>query len=136
MNTPFANAVSEARGRDVSVNIRKGGGIRAGTGSPCNRDVDGVAVPVFKPPGYTASTTPFLAACKAAAGNGQDEWSGIPDHALTSFAVVEGKELITLSGEEAALFNAVSAAASEIILAEAEAKGVPARAILESLKAE
>jgi TRAP-type C4-dicarboxylate transport system substrate-binding protein len=78
----------------------------------------------------------ILDAGKAASHNGHAAWNGVAGGALESFAATEGKEVITLSDDEAAKFNAASTAAVEQILADAEAEGLAARAFVEALQAE
>lgn len=74
-----------------------------------------------------------LAAGRQASLNGNAAWMAIAEGALTSFAATDGKEVITLSAEEAARFNAASAAVVEQIVADAEAEGIPARAYIDAL---
>lgn len=78
----------------------------------------------------------ILEAGKTASLNGQAAWNGAAGGALESFAATEGKEVITLSEEEAAKFNEASSAAVEQILADAEAEGIEAHAFVEALQAE
>ena len=78
----------------------------------------------------------ILDAGKDASRNGHAAWAGVAETALAAFAATEGKEVITLSDEEAATFNAASAAAVEQILADAEAEGLAARAFVEALQGE
>ncbi|MEM8579889.1 MAG: TRAP transporter substrate-binding protein [Pseudomonadota bacterium] len=75
-----------------------------------------------------------LAAGRQASLNGNAAWMSIADKALTGFAASEGKEVITLSPEEAARFNAASAAVVEEIVAEAEAEGIAAQAYISALQ--
>lgn len=56
---PFANAVSEATGGDLTVRLYMGGELGPGPNEQYNRAVDGVADIVLAMPGYTASTFPL-----------------------------------------------------------------------------
>lgn len=78
----------------------------------------------------------ILEAGQQASINGHDAWNGIAGGALESFAAMEGKEVITLSGDAAAAFNAKSAEAVAQILADAEADGLPAQAFVDALAAD
>ena len=78
----------------------------------------------------------ILEAGKTAAINGHDAWAGVAEGALAGFAATEGKAIVTLSEDEAAKFNAASAAAVEQILADAEAEGIEAHAFVDALRAE
>lgn len=71
---------------------------------------------------------------REAAVNGNAAWLGIADKALSGFAAAEGKEVITLSDDEAAKFNAASAPVVETVIAEAEAEGIAAQAFVDALK--
>ncbi|MAW88842.1 MAG: ABC transporter substrate-binding protein [Phyllobacteriaceae bacterium] len=71
---------------------------------------------------------------KQAAINGNKAWLEIADKALAAFKAEEGKEVIELSGEEAARFNAASAPVVEKVIAEADAAGLEATAFVEALK--
>ena len=75
-----------------------------------------------------------LEAGQDAARNGHKAWAEVATSALEGFAKTEGKELITLSDDEIAKFNAASAEAVEKVVAEVEATGAPARAYVEALK--
>lgn len=77
-----------------------------------------------------------LDAGREAAMNGNKAWLGIADKALSGFAAAEGKEVITLAGEEAAKFNAASAAVLDKVVADAEAQGIAAKAFVDALKSE
>ena len=55
---PFAAAVSDATGGEVTVEIFMGGELGPGPAEQYNRVVDGVADLAFSLPGYTASTFP------------------------------------------------------------------------------
>jgi TRAP-type C4-dicarboxylate transport system substrate-binding protein len=78
----------------------------------------------------------ILEAGKTASLNGNKAWLGIADKALAEFAATEGKEVITLSPEEAAKFNAASAAAVKQIIADAQAEGIEAQAYIDALGAD
>ncbi|MCB1331216.1 MAG: ABC transporter substrate-binding protein, partial [Maritimibacter sp.] len=56
--TPFAAAISEATGGDVTVEVFMGGELGPGPAEQYNRVVDGVADLAFSLPGYTASNFP------------------------------------------------------------------------------
>lgn len=73
---------------------------------------------------------------REAAMNGNKAWLGIADKALAGFAAAEGKEVVTLADEEAAKFNAASAAVLDKVVAEAEAQGITAKAFVDALKSE
>jgi TRAP-type transport system periplasmic protein len=75
-----------------------------------------------------------LEAGREASVNGNQAWLGIADKALAGFASAEGKEVITLSAEEAAGFNAASAPVVDKVIAEAEAEGIEAKAFVDALK--
>lgn len=77
-----------------------------------------------------------LDAGREASLNGNKAWLAVADKALAGFAGTEGKEVITLSAEEAAKFNAATAPVVEKIIAEADAAGLEASAYVEALKAE
>jgi TRAP-type C4-dicarboxylate transport system substrate-binding protein len=77
-----------------------------------------------------------LDAGRQAALNGNKAWLAIADKALAGFAATEGKEVITLSDDEAAKFNAASAPVVEKVIAEADAAGLEATAFVEALKSE
>ncbi|MEM6890851.1 MAG: TRAP transporter substrate-binding protein [Pseudomonadota bacterium] len=77
-----------------------------------------------------------LAAGRDASLNGNAAWLEIADKALASFAETEGKEVITLSPEEAARFNDASVEVVEEIITGAEADGIDARAYISALAAE
>jgi TRAP-type transport system periplasmic protein len=61
-------------------------------------------------------------------------WFEVAGKALADFAATEGKEVIELSTEEAAKFNAASAAVVGQVIDEAEGEGIEARAFVEALK--
>ena len=75
-----------------------------------------------------------IEAGKDAARNGHKAWAEVAVSALDAFAKTEGKEVITLSDEEIAKFNAASAPVVEEVVAEVEASGAGARAYVEALK--
>jgi TRAP-type C4-dicarboxylate transport system substrate-binding protein len=75
-----------------------------------------------------------LEAGKEAARNGQKAWADVANAGLEQFVKTEGKELITLSDDEIAKFNAASAPVVEKVVADLEATGVAARAYVEALK--
>ena len=75
-----------------------------------------------------------LEAGHEAAMHGNAAWLAIAEKALANFVATEGKELITLSAEEAKKFNAASAPVVEQVVAEAEANGLEARAFVEALR--
>jgi TRAP-type C4-dicarboxylate transport system substrate-binding protein len=75
-----------------------------------------------------------LEAGKDAARNGHRAWADVAKKGLEDFTATEGKELITLSDEEIAKFNAASAAIVDKVIDEVEATGVAARAYVEALK--
>lgn len=77
-----------------------------------------------------------LAAGRDASINGNAAWLEIADKALTNFAATDGKEVITLSPEDAERFNTASAAVVEEIVAEAEKDGIAARDYIKALTAE
>ena len=75
-----------------------------------------------------------LDAGKQAALNGSAAWNGVAATALEAFAATEGKEVITLSPEEAAKFNEASAPVVAKVIADADAEGLEATAFVEALK--
>ena len=75
-----------------------------------------------------------LEAGREASVNGNQAWLGIADKALAGFSSAEGKEVITLSAEEAAKFNAASAPVVDKVIGEAEAAGIKAKAFVDALK--
>jgi TRAP-type transport system periplasmic protein len=77
-----------------------------------------------------------LDAGRDAALNGTAAWREASERALADFADTEGKEVISLSPEEAAKLNEASAAAVEQVIVAIEAEGVDARQYVEALKAE
>lgn len=77
-----------------------------------------------------------LDAGRQAALDGNKAWLGIADKALEGFKATEGKEVIVLSDEAAAEFNAASAPVVEKVIADADAAGLEASAYVDALKAE
>lgn len=77
----------------------------------------------------------ILDAGRQASLNGNTAWLTAADGALSAFEATEGKQLITLSADEAARFDAASARAVEEIIAGAEAEGIGAKAFIDALKA-
>lgn len=75
-----------------------------------------------------------LDAGRTAAVNGNKAWLSVADKALSEFAGTDGKEVITLTPEEAAKFNAASSSAVDKIIAEADAQGLEASAFVNALK--
>lgn len=69
-----------------------------------------------------------------AAINGNAAWLAVADKAMADFVATDGKEQITLSPEEAARFNEISAAVVEQVVSEADASGLDARAYVEALQ--
>lgn len=54
---------------------------------------------------------------------------------IEDFSAMDGKEVIRLTDDEAAAFNALSAKARETVVAETEAEGLPAQAVVDALSA-
>lgn len=75
-----------------------------------------------------------LDAGREASLNANKAWLDVADKTLAGFAATTGKELINLSSDEAAKFNAASEKVVERIIADAEAKGIPATAYVKTLK--
>jgi len=75
-----------------------------------------------------------LDAGREAALTSAAKWLDVANKSMADFAASEGKEVITLSAEEAAKFNVASAAAVEQIVTEAEAAGLPAKAYIAALQ--
>ncbi len=71
---------------------------------------------------------------KQAALNGHSAWQTAAEGALDAFEATEGKQVITLSDEEAARFNAASEAVVAQIISDAEAEGIAAQAYIDALK--
>ncbi len=78
----------------------------------------------------------ILEAGRAASLNGNAAWLAAADRALDAFAASEGKEVIELSPEAAAPFNAAVAPVVQQIIAEAEAGGIPASDYIAALSAD
>ncbi len=78
----------------------------------------------------------IVEAGKQASINGHDAWQAVAASALEAFAATEGKQVITLSDDEAAKFNEKSAEAVAGIIEAAEAEGIEARAFIDALKAD
>jgi len=76
----------------------------------------------------------LLAAGKQAAINGSAAWNSVADKVLTEFGATAGKEVITLTPEEAAAFNAAAQPVVDKVIAEADAAGLEASAFVEALK--
>jgi TRAP-type transport system periplasmic protein len=77
-----------------------------------------------------------LDAGRDASRNGSAAWLAVADKAPSDFAATEGKEVITLSPEEAEKFNTASAAVVEQVIAKAEAEGIEAQAFIDLLRGE
>ena len=75
-----------------------------------------------------------LDAGRVASLNANKAWLGLADKVLAGFAATEGKELITLSAEEAGKFNALSAPVVKKVIDEVEASGVEAKAYVDALR--
>ncbi|WP_136634825.1 TRAP transporter substrate-binding protein [Pseudooceanicola onchidii] len=75
-----------------------------------------------------------LAAGKDASLAANKAWMGVAEKALAEFEATEGKEVITLSSDEAAKFNAASAPVVEKVIAEADAQGLGAGDYVAALK--
>ena len=71
---------------------------------------------------------------KQAAINGSAAWNAVADKTLAEFGATDGKEVITLTPEEAATFNAASKPVVEKVIAEADAAGLEASAFVAALK--
>ena len=77
-----------------------------------------------------------LGAGRQASVNANKAWLATADRALADFAATEGKEVITLSPEEAGKFNAATAPVVEKIIGEADAQGLGASEFVEALNGE
>lgn len=75
-----------------------------------------------------------VAAGKDAAINGNKAWLGIAGKALDGFKAMDGKEVIMLSADEVAKFNAATAPVVQKVVADADAAGLEASAFVEALK--
>ena len=71
--------------------------------------------------------------CQAAIA-GSAAWNGVADKTRAEFGATDGKEVITLTPEEAATFNAASKPVVEKVIAEADAAGLDASAFVAALK--
>ena len=71
---------------------------------------------------------------KQAAINGSAAWNGVADKTLAEFGATDGKEVITLTPEEATKFDAASKPVVEKVIAEADAAGLEASAFVAALK--
>lgn len=71
---------------------------------------------------------------REASVNANAAWLALADKTLEEFAETDGKELITLSQEEAENFNAASAPVVEQVIEDAEADGVAAGAYVDALQ--
>ena len=77
-----------------------------------------------------------LEAGKEASIAANKAWMSVAESALADFQATDGKEVITLSADEAAKFNAASAPVVEKVIAEADAAGLPASDYVKALKGE
>lgn len=75
----------------------------------------------------------LLDAGHEAALNANASWLDIADKTLDEFAGTEGKEVITLSPEEAEKFNEASAPVVDKVIEQAEAEGIEAQAFVDAL---
>lgn len=75
-----------------------------------------------------------LDAGRQASIDGNAAWLAIADKALTNFVETDGKELITLTSEQAEAFNTASAAVVKKVIAEADANGLEATTYVDSLR--
>ncbi|TKW67142.1 MAG: TRAP transporter substrate-binding protein [Paracoccus denitrificans] len=75
-----------------------------------------------------------LDAGKQAALNGSAAWNGVAQTAIDEFAATDGKEVITLSPEEAAKFDEASAPVVASVIEAADAEGLEATAFVDALK--
>ncbi|RVV97643.1 TRAP transporter substrate-binding protein [Mesobaculum littorinae] len=73
---------------------------------------------------------------REAARNGHDVWMRVGQSALDDFANTDGKEVITLSPEEAERFNAAAAPVVAAVIEEADAAGLNATDFVEALSAD
>lgn len=74
-----------------------------------------------------------LQAGQEASVNAHAAWLNVADAALSKFVATEGKEVITLTSEEAIKFDAASGPAAAQIVAEADANGLEASAFVKAL---
>ncbi|MEO1680190.1 MAG: TRAP transporter substrate-binding protein [Pseudomonadota bacterium] len=77
-----------------------------------------------------------LEAGREASVNANAAWLAVADKALAAFAETEGKQVIALSEEEAARFDAAIAPVVDQIIADADASGIEASAFVEALQAD
>jgi TRAP-type transport system periplasmic protein len=77
-----------------------------------------------------------LDAGREAAVNGHAAWMQVSEQALADFEATEGKEVISLSSEEAEKFNQASSGVLEQVIAELETEGVEAGAFVDALRSE
>lgn len=77
-----------------------------------------------------------LEAGREASVNANAAWLAVADKALAAFAETEGKQVIALSEEEAAKFDAAIAPVVDQIIADADASGIEASAFVEALQAD
>jgi len=68
--------------------------------------------------------------------DGNAAWLGIADKSVADFAARDGKEVITLTPEAAAEFNAASAPVVEQVVAEVDGQGLNGSAYVKALKGE
>ena len=77
-----------------------------------------------------------LDAGREASINANAAWLAVAEKALAEFEATEGKEVITLSSDEAARFDAASEAVVAKVVADADAAGLEASAYVKALKGE
>jgi TRAP-type C4-dicarboxylate transport system substrate-binding protein len=75
-----------------------------------------------------------LEAGRQASVNANAAWLAVAESALSAFAATEGKEVIELSAEEAAKFNAATGPIVDAVLAEADGNGLGASAYVAALR--
>lgn len=75
-----------------------------------------------------------LDAGRTAAVAGNKAWLAVAGKALSDFAGTAGKEVIALTPDQVAKFNAASSATVDKIIADADAKGLKASAFVQALK--
>lgn len=75
-----------------------------------------------------------IAAGRQAALDGNRAWLRIAERSLENFAATEGKEVIMLSPDEAARFNAASEAVVQSVVAEVDNAGLEGTAFVNALK--
>lgn len=81
-----------------------------------------------------AAQDAIRAAGKQASLDGHAAWQQAAAAALEAFAGMDGKQVITLSAEEAARFDSLSAEVVRDIIATAEAEGIEAQAFIDALQ--